>query len=763
MVSKSTFKTYKKTRGMLNFYPLRMKSHFHLLFTGPAIAGWSASRIITNNKFIQSIIAGFFLLLMSLYPLSIIAQPITPASATERLKKEQISFPEYVTSASIDSNIANRLFRFTGSEVDSIHSSVMTNALLPDSEKTKAILSLMYFLQELHRNLSLQKFDVYDIPEVLDSYNLLLNAFLDHTPYEEVLKPLGPKRTQLLANAFWQYSESGLIEDVALYKRVVSAPEYILQFLEKYPAFRFADSLLLAVADNHPLKIALYLQQDKPCLEEMILNNKNIYLQKIVSLSKDPNAPEILPFIKPLAENIISEQDILEKRRDPTGYFQLLVNTLNTYLIGNNDSLFNFLNPLRNALKKNALTFYVNQINDLHASTENIRFASVKDLRKEDLYYIITSCEEDLYTSSYLGLYKRLMAHFSTPSVDSLFEVMHFDNFGIFIRMAANYNTLTDFLSCMPQEKAEKLLKRFISGIESDTNTGLEKAMDVADSFAGLNSDSEISKLFRNELESNFERCQSGQLYFGIRLYDILLKVFDLLKQKDEVNKIWSNLGNPELLERKALHNKNGEINELLLFYGDDDGLASFNNFLSLFKDPEQWMIVENEYWISICSLSGQPIFIYANRPLDGETGMDLLAQDSLTAFLKQRQAEPVIVIHRGHSYHLPETMKRLQPSVKLTILGSCGGNNNILSIASISPDAQIIVSKKTGSLLINDPMIDVINKTLQDNEDIIWSEVWGKLTNRFHTDEFALNLFNEYIPPSKNVSLFVFKLFNSF
>jgi len=763
MILKSTFNTYMKAPGMLNFYPSGKNFLTSLIFFRQAINFRSASHLFTNHIFIRIIISGIFLLLLSVSPLSIIAQPLTPASANASLKKEQNNFQSYLTSASIDSNIAKRLSGFIMSEVDSICSSLMTNTLLPDSEKTKAIMSLMYFLQELHKYLSSQKFEVFDIPDVLKSYNILLNAFLDHTPYEEVLKPFGPKRTQLLANAFWQYNESGLIEDIAIYKRVVSAPDFILQFLEKYPAFRFADSLLIAAADHNPLKIALYLQQDKPFLEEIILKNQNIYLQKIVSFSKDPNAPEIIPFIKPLVENTITIEDILEKRRDAIGYFQLLVNTLNNYLNVHEDSGFNFLNPLRNAIKRNALSFYVNQINDLHSCADDIRFASAKDLRKEDIYYIITSCEEDLYTSSYLGLYKRLMAQFNTPSVDSLFEAMHYDNFRSFIRMAANYNTLTDFLSCMPEEKAVELLKRFISGIESDTHSGLEKAMDVADSFAGLNSDCDISKLFRNELEFNLDRCRSGQSYFGIRLYSILLKVFDLVKQKDEVNKIWSNLGNPELLMRKALLNKNGEIIQLVLFYGDEDGMASFNNFLNLFKDQEQWMVAENESWITICSLSGQPIFIYANRPLDGKKGMDLMAQDSLCSFLKQKQTDPVIVIHRGHSYHLPETLKRLQSSVKLTILGSCGGNNNILSIASISPDAQIIVSKKTGSLLINDPMIDMINKTLQNNKDIIWTEVWEQLTDRFQKDEFALNLFSEYIPPSKNVSLFVFKLFNSF
>ena len=147
--------------------------------------------------------------------------------------------------------------------------------------------------------------------------------------------------------------------------------------------------------------------------------------------------------------------------------------------------------------------------------------------------------------------------------------------------------------------------------------------------------------------------------------------------------------------------------------------------------------------------------------PLDNKEELDLKAQDSLFIYLEQQSAEPSVLVHRGHSYHLSNTLKRLTPSVKLAVLGSCGGSNNAISIASISPDVQIIASKKTGTKSINDPLIDIINETLLDKRDLYWSTLWDTLAARFAKDESTLNLFNEYIPPGKNVSLFVLKLFN--
>lgn len=701
------------------------------------------------------------ILLLALLPVSISAQTVTLVTANERLKEEQVDFSQYIQSIFIDSNVSGRLQWFVEFEVDSINQSVVNDTVLSESEKAKAIQSLVYFLKQLSENLSLQKFDIYDIPDALESYKLTLRALLRHTPYLELVNKLGPRRSQLLANAFWQYNECTELEDIAVFKRVASLPAYILQFLESRPGFRYADSLLVLVAAHYPSKVVSYLLQHKPGLQLLIRMNKNIYLQQIVSLSENRFISELLPFIIPLAEKRITVAEILEKRKDPKTYFELLVNTLKHELSIPEIASSIFLIPLRNGIKDKSISFYVNQINELHSSAAEIRFAAVNDLRVEDLYYIITSCEEELYTSSYLGLYRRLMEHFNTPAIDSLFVIVKYDNFQPFMRMAAIYNTLGDFLSCMPQETAAGLLKRFILGIETDANTGLAKAMDIADAFSGFTALPGISLMIQQELKSNYDRCKYDQSFFGMRLYSILQNVFDLVQKKDSVNKFWANLGNHELLERKVLQNKRDEIIEVVLFYGDEDGIGSFNNFIRLYKDPTRWIISKNNYWITIRSLSEQPVIIYANLPLDNETEMDLLAQDSLFAFLKQQMAEPAILIHRGHSYHLSHTLRRLQPAVKLAILGSCGGYNSLLNIANISPDAQIIVSKKIGSQFINDPMIDVINENLQNNRDLVWSEIWEKLRIRFSKSEMMLNLFNEYTPPSKNVSLFVLKLFN--
>lgn len=147
-------------------------------------------------------------------PVSIFAQTVTLVTANERLKEEQVDFSQYIQSIFIDSNVAGRLQWFVEFEVDSINQSVAGDTGLTEVEKAKAIQSLVYFLKQLSENLSLQKFDIYDIPDALESYKLTLRALLRHTPYLELVNKLGPRRSQLLANAFWQYNECTELEDI---------------------------------------------------------------------------------------------------------------------------------------------------------------------------------------------------------------------------------------------------------------------------------------------------------------------------------------------------------------------------------------------------------------------------------------------------------------------------------------------------------------------------------------------------------------------
>ncbi len=703
------------------------------------------------------------LLLVILWPVTGFVQPVTHSVSIEQLKEEQSKLVSEIGYAVIDSAVAKRLLRFAELEVDSLSRAVLREDVLTDGDKAKGVQSLYFFIRKLRESLFFEEYEMYDIPGLLDAYMGLLDAFLFRKPYYAFLKNQEAWSSQLLAASFSQYKEYAELQDIVVLNQVAASPSTILQYLEAHPGFRFEDSLLLLAAAHYPMKLISHLLQQRPGIRQHILRNRNIYLQQIVSMSCERNVSELLPFVIPLAENRISIPAILEIEKDTGSYFKLLVNTLKEELNRAPDSSMHFLIPLRDAIKGKAAAFYITRINELHGVAEQTRFRPLDGLRAEDIYYIITESGGSLYTSSYLGLYRRLMECLKTSPADSIFGLLHFDNFRQFIRMAATHNMLGDFLRHISPVSAAVVLKKYATGIESDKRSGLANTMDLADSFADFSAIPGARQLMQNELAVNYNRCKSGKLYLGRRLYRILQQVFEMAAERGTMNHASAAPGDLDRLERKQLQNKNGDIIQYVLFYGDEDGIASFKHFMKLFRDGKKWEIAENPYWVSIHSRTGQPLAIYASRPLDIITGKDLQAQDSLAAFLRREGMEPAILIHRGHSFHLSKTMKRLQPGVKLFIIGSCGGYNNLLSIAGISPGAQIIVSKKIGTQLINDPMIELINETLRNKEDLIWAGIWEKLATRFRKNAYLQNLFAEYIPPAKNLSLFVLNLFNKY
>ncbi len=690
------------------------------------------------------------------------AQTTETDQAIYSLESDQRSFTELLEMTNLGVPLTERLTRFCTTEVDSIRHHIMSDSSIGNGEKAKAIYSIGFFLHGMRQRLSFNKIEWYDMPDAIESYKKLLNALLYDKPYAPIIKPLSQLRTRLLAHAFEQYKEYDELIDLARYKSSTGMPDDIIKYLELHPEFRYFDSLLLFTAAENPVKLAGYLRHYSTELSKKIRSHPNIYVQQIVALSEDPNAADLMPFVVQLAEKKISKELILGKRTNAKNYFQLLVNMLKEFHGESRNQETPFHQALHNGIREKSLSFYVNQLNELHESPKDVRFASIKDLRMEDIYYIMTSSGDELYTSSYLGLYRNLMEYCKKNSTDSLFRIVHYDRFREFMRIAANYNTLSDFFSCFAEETTRELLKRYIDRIEVDTYTGLEKAMDVADCFAGLSADSIFNDLIGRELRSNFDRCNKENLIFGSRLYDILLGVYEIVQRKNEANGspgAWS--GYNAKLDRKKLQNKKGEVIGLVLFYGDEDGKKSFSNFRGIFKDPAKWDTEESPYWIRIRSRTNEPVVFYANLPLDHQNYLDIQAHDSLSAHLKEQGLNPVILVHRGHSYYINYTMRRMEESVMLAILGACGGNNYILDMAGINPDVQMVISKKIGAMVINDPIIAEISKRLVAGKDLVWEDIWNELENRFKSSPAMLTLFKEYISPADNISIFVMNLFN--
>jgi len=682
-------------------------------------------------------------------------------TAQQMVHAEQKVFRDYLMSSSLNVTVKKDLQKFAVNDVNSLQTNLQFLVTAPKEKRVKGIRSLSYFMKELKQELQEKKLDEFTASSVTKKYKQTLNELLNrkNEPIEKSLLSSNWRTCQLLANSFWEFDEKKQMSDISAYKRVVETPEYIFSFLERTPGFAYADSLIIFLAENYPEQVVSYLQKNNnAAVTNTIRRQKNIYVQQLAGLSSNSLASELAPFTKQIADSELLIDDILAKRKKVNDYFQLLVNTIMANKQREdepNDVSFQF--ALENALARKSLDFYVKKINDLHNSPDAVRFQSVQTLRPQDLYYIIVSADEEMYTSTYLGLYKRLLGKFKDQSADSVLNTVYNDMFRKFMRIAATYNTLNDFLHHTTADRSKTLVHLFVSDIENDNeDEAVSNASDIADAFITLSKDSVLNSYVKEELQTALKKSREANQYQGTKLYSILLKVYGIVNddQPGTLSASYKTLPYSEL-------KNNGAVSELVLFYGDEDGKNSFTSFMNLFKDRAQWDVTKNDSWVKISSLNAQPLNIYANLPLNEDDGEDMAAQEDLAQYLKSQSISPRILIHRGHSYHLPNTLNYLGPSVKLAILGSCGGYKNMKKIIGLNSQVHIIASKQVGSMAVNDPLLLHLNDDLAAGKDINWVSFWEELNEKFKNDANTLKLFGEYVPPYKNVSSYVLRLYN--
>jgi hypothetical protein len=681
-------------------------------------------------------------------------------TAQKMADEAQITFRVFLEKLSLDPNIKLQLLSFCTKETDALQTNVSHMATAPVAKRAKGVRSISFFMKEMQRQLEDKKFNQYKIPEILKKYKQVLTALLSRRPSESLeknFKGIGWRSSQLLANTFWQFDEKDQMNDISNYKRMVKTPDYIFSYLESKPDFRYTDSLIVFMAKNEPQQLLSYLQQHNNSVTGSIKKVQDVYVQQMISFSNNSLATEIAPFTEQVVNNDLSVDQILDERKKVTPYYQLLVDRV----MANEEKKDNaqFQKALRRSMHDKSLDFFVKKINELHSSADAVRFQSVQSLRPQDLYYILVSSDDEMYTSTYLGIYKRLMSRYE-KSGDSLLSLVHYDKFRKFMRIAAMYNTLTDFLHHMPIDKSQELIHLFISDIEDDDeDEAVSNATDIADAFLSLSQDPDFNGYVQKELKTSLSKSKRYNLYQAQRLYTILQQVYDLVNKEEQDKKGLA--ANYFELPVSSLKDKDGKITELALFYGDEDGKSSYNSFMNLFKDKTKWEVRTNESFTSISSVQGEPIRIFANLPLDEKEEKDMAAQAALMDYLKKESIEPTVMIHRGHSFHLPNTLKYLQPNMKLAILGSCGGYRNMKTIIDINPDIHIIASKQVGSMAVNDPLLRQLNSNLNQGKDINWVNFWSDLDDTFRAAPETYKLFEEYVPPYRNVSSFVVKLYN--
>ena len=655
--------------------------------------------------------------------------------------------------------------------VDELQEQIELDSTLNTNNKKRYLRGLADVLQKFDKSIQAKEIPPSQAPDLIDAFVGAMQLDRQGQSIQPVIAASPYETGKIVVECFNYPAENSGVRPARLQltrRYYEMHPSLIFNYLSTHPGLPYEDSLIV-IAGRHDVGQLYDFAAAGNDLGYHIRNSKDSLLHMVALLATSRSGRLYFPFLDNLVKGKITMEDIDKVKDDDLAYYRLLVRTRLDYaerlLPPQSDTPLE-MNALTQMLEKKGKQVFVSEINALH-TVENpaIRFKILDPLTPEELYYLVVLSEDEIYTSSYLGVYDRIFQRMKAPYGDSLLMQVHGDYFRKFIKMAAAYNKLEHFLGTMDKQNAGTVMKSFVIHLE---NAGEEEAVDVADSYSSIVEKNPIlARFILNEVKWNFDKNVAAGDKKGIVIYRLLQTLFESADSTKKID-LSAKLGIPPIytVDRQSLMDDSGRVIQQVFFYGDKDkdGQLSYADFMRIFQTKPgtkpEWKITENPQWTTISSIRGKPVLIFANKPLLGEDDPDAKAQKALNDYLYDRHLKPTIVIHRGHSYHVKYTIEQMPATARIVVLGSCGGYNNLSEVLKISEDAHIISSKQVGTKAVNEPILQAMNNTLVAGRNIDWLVMWRELEAGFRKDPAAREKFDDYIPPYKNLGAIFIKAY---
>ena len=644
--------------------------------------------------------------------------------------------------------------------IDGLQCKIETDSLLGDQKKKGYLLGVERMLKSFTSGFKNRQFTPSRLPTLLDAFELSMEKDKKGESIEPVIQENAYEVSKVLvaSQAFDRNPGIKNAQNILLLKYCILHPDKVFITLKDNPDVPFRDSLIKLAGYRNPRYLYDFAAANNR-LGYAIRKIDDPFIQTVSKMATSGGSGQLyFPFLDNLIKGKMKLSDIDAVKSDDAKYYKLLVKTRMDYVQRTleGEKILE-MESLSRMMEKKGNEVYTKEINALHESPDAVRFKILNTLTPQELYYLVIAGETELYTSSYVnGIYPIMMQKIGNKG-DSLLMSVGFDRFKKFIKMAAGYNTLGDFLNTFPDKKqAQVLMTAFVNNLEK--SEGLEDGVDVADSYASIQETIKpVATEMLNNVKLNYDRNVAAGNKRGMVIYNLLNKLFR--SSSDSSVNLSQEFGIPpvysvsyESLVTDSAH----EVVTQVFFYGDEDGRMNYSRFTPQFSNGNWKKIQDNKYWIAYASTRGKPIVIYANKPLDEQSGELDKAQESLNNYLASKGIEPTIVVHRGHSYYAPYTIQQIQPAAKIVFLGSCGGYHLIHDVLSHAPDAHIIASKQIGKQVINQPFMDLLNEKLRVGSNVDWMPFWTE----FRAKAGKVDGFDDYIPPYKNLGAIFIKAY---
>jgi hypothetical protein len=373
------------------------------------------------------------------------------------------------------------------------------------------------------------------------------------------------------------------------------------------------------------------------------------YVRALAQVARSQYADELKGrlalLVQDLTDNRLALEEALRISASEREYFRLLV-TMKLAQRHPRPSAVEY------ALKEEAVLL-VERLNGLHEQPEVVRFRAVEAFSAQELYVLIVYGEAELFTSSYRGLFDRLLARMRTEGLtgDQLLAQVNDLRFRVFVKAAAIFRRLEAFLATIPSAVARwSLLVRSLEHIDAAPDMTL--AAVTAAELINAPLDGRSLRLVRDTLKREYHRADQEEQRHALVIYGLLAAQ---LAERDEPGLRDADLVaiaqryRPYLPSLKGVSSAKffeGNQNIQRHFFYDDDGRLSFSNFLALYQQATGWEIGDKGAFVQILSPPApRRIAIYANKPWQREEGAR-----EIDDVLRQRGVAPRVLVHRGHS-----------------------------------------------------------------------------------------------------------------
>lgn len=378
---------------------------------------------------------------------------------------------------------------------------------------------------------------------------------------------------------------------------------------------------------------------------------------------------------------------------------------------------------------------------------ESAQAPALAQLSARDVYLVLTYGRTETDDVLFGAIFDRLLIPKirSTP-LQKLLEQAHDLNLRHFMTAAIAHHRLDAFLSKAggPTEQAE-VLARCFRGLES-----LDEMISAAEIVDAIQDPSRLRRLKEVVLQE-YGRAGQNQALYGLLAASMARKLEDPVLQP-VASRYAAYLREPRYLDAEALFDERGICVEQYIFYDDDDANESYESFQQTYAHDPKWRWEDRGWYVHVAGAGtgGRQMEIFANVPHSVFAPGTDDRRHALAKLLLEQGRTPAIVVHRGHTWYVPESLEYLTSAARLVFLGSCRGMENSYSVIALANRAQLLATRGIGTTSINDALLRAINdELLSGGKTLDWERFW-------RSEEAKLGgnpMFRDYIPPSRNAA----------